>query len=296
MGSRTKICFVILHYKTIDDTKTCVDSILKLDCKDYCIIVIDNGSNDGSGELLEDQYKENGSIRIIILKDNLGFSKGNNYGYSIAKAMDPMFMVVCNSDIIFTQSNFVEIIESIYNEYHYGVLGPDIYIPEYKFHSNPIGEKPDDIKRLRNLLIKKQNQLRHLKVTCLADRIYEMKRSLTLIIKQLFRYERTASSAANNMLLQGACYILGKEYLSKQNELFFPSDSFYYEEYFLYKRCLDNNILMRYDPKAYVIHTGSSATKKTMKSRVAKKRFVLENQIQSICTYIKECEKENAKQ
>ena len=98
-------CFVILHYKTIEDTDKCIQSILQLnESLRTRIVVLDNGSNNGSGEMLQKKYAAYDNIKIVISDHNLGFSNGNNYAYSIAKTeYDPNFMIVCNSDIIFAQ-------------------------------------------------------------------------------------------------------------------------------------------------------------------------------------------------
>ena len=281
-----KVCFVILHYKTIDDTIKCIESILGLNLCNTVILVIDNGSGDGTGNKLKSMYKDNKNIRIEVIEKNLGFSKGNNYGYTIAKKYNPDYMIVCNNDIVFLQDNLIELIERIYNKHFFGVLGPDIYIPEYEFHSNPIADRPISIKELRILKEKKIHQLKNIKWTCFCDTISGIFADIKRTIKHVIGFQRAYGGAKNNVLLQGACYILSQRFISVFDELFFPMDSFYFEEYFLYQKCEKNNIMMRYDPALAVIHTGSSATKKTLKSKIQKKKFVLENQIRSIELYI----------
>ena len=73
-------CYVILHYLTAEDTINCVESILKQneECK---IIIVDNASNNGSIEQIEERYKKNTSIIIIKNEKNLGFADGNNICY-----------------------------------------------------------------------------------------------------------------------------------------------------------------------------------------------------------------------
>jgi GT2 family glycosyltransferase len=46
-----RFVFVILHYKAIQDTLECIESVLNnIASDDYSMVVVDNGSNDGTGD------------------------------------------------------------------------------------------------------------------------------------------------------------------------------------------------------------------------------------------------------
>lgn len=142
--------FVILHYKTIDDTIRCVDSIKLLNKKkddQVKIIIIDNHSNNGTGEQLEARYKNEEDIIIDLEPINHGFSKGNNLGYKRAKEFCPDYIVVCNSDIIFIQQGTLQVIKLLYDQSGFGVLGPDIYIPKKKIPCQSTSRKNDRRRR-----------------------------------------------------------------------------------------------------------------------------------------------------
>ena len=82
------ISFVILNYKSTNDTIECVKLIKKY------------------------------TSDLILLKDNVGFAKGNNEGcvYAIDK-YHPDFLCVINSDIIINQKDFITSIEKLYKKY-----------------------------------------------------------------------------------------------------------------------------------------------------------------------------------
>lgn len=91
---------IILSFNTKDITMRCLDK-LKI-AKQYCekklknkveVIVIDNGSEDGSSEAIKSEYKW---IKLLALQENTGFSKGNNLGMKEAKAP---FILLLNSDV-----------------------------------------------------------------------------------------------------------------------------------------------------------------------------------------------------
>ena len=76
------LAFVILHYNTMKETTDCICSIEKnIDGDKYNIVVVDNASPNGSGIQLEERYKENKRVHVILNSENQGFAKGNNLGY-----------------------------------------------------------------------------------------------------------------------------------------------------------------------------------------------------------------------
>ena len=75
----TLVCYCILHYKNFEVTIECVNNILKNNnTENFRIVVVDNGSNNNTGERLKALYEKNEKIHIIINESNLGFARGNN--------------------------------------------------------------------------------------------------------------------------------------------------------------------------------------------------------------------------
>ncbi|RXW54001.1 glycosyltransferase, partial [Enterococcus faecium] len=79
--------FIILNYNTFDETRKCINHIKKIDNAQnkLNIIVIDNSSSDNSLEKLFEEYSNDNMVEIISMEYNVGFAKGNNLGYTIAK-------------------------------------------------------------------------------------------------------------------------------------------------------------------------------------------------------------------
>lgn len=94
------ICYVILHYKNIDDTIKCVKSLKNTTDYSSRYIIVDNGSGDGSGEKLRQLYSNDAQCDVLLLPENLGFSKGNNEGYQYAKQKyNPDYIVISNNNV-----------------------------------------------------------------------------------------------------------------------------------------------------------------------------------------------------
>ncbi len=87
-----ELSIIIVNFNTKDLTKLCLDSIHKWsEGALWEIIVVDNGSTDGSREMLR-KYT---GITLILNKKNLGFAKANNKGIHIAKGK---YILLLNSD------------------------------------------------------------------------------------------------------------------------------------------------------------------------------------------------------
>ena len=120
------VCFVVLHYMVVEETKKCIESIQRINGEKK-IIIVDNASKNDSGLEIQQMYKNDNDIEVIINDQNLGFANGNNIGYQKALIYNPDFIVVMNNDIEITQEDFIERVNNTYNEEKFAVLGPDIY-------------------------------------------------------------------------------------------------------------------------------------------------------------------------
>ena len=74
-----KISVIIPVYNVERFIKKCIDSILLQDYSDFEILLIDDGSQDQSGEIC-DQYAENYDNVKVYHKKNGGLSDARNYG------------------------------------------------------------------------------------------------------------------------------------------------------------------------------------------------------------------------
>lgn len=80
-----QVSVVIVSYNVLELLTKCVDTLFKFTRGvEWELIVVDNNSTDGSIDYLKKLEKEKG-VKIILSKENLGFSKGNNLGIKQAK-------------------------------------------------------------------------------------------------------------------------------------------------------------------------------------------------------------------
>lgn len=97
-----QVGIVILNYKNYNETIQCVDSILNQKKVEMQIVIVDNGSENESVEKLQGKYSKFKEINIIVNTQNLGYARGNNIGIEYLRKIGFNFILVCNSDVIFS--------------------------------------------------------------------------------------------------------------------------------------------------------------------------------------------------
>lgn len=100
MAILPKISIVIVVYNAGNNIKKCLESVFTQDFKNFEVIVVDNGSEDGTGEFIKKKFPQ---IKLIENSNNLGFCRANNQGIEISKGE---FVFTLNSDV-FLESNFL---------------------------------------------------------------------------------------------------------------------------------------------------------------------------------------------
>lgn len=97
-------------------TKLCINSIKKNTHAPYKLLVIDNGSTDGTIE----ELRKDRSIFHIENSCNLGFSKGFNTGLGL---VNTPYFVLCNNDVVVTNNWLTAMIRHIELDKDLVVLG-----------------------------------------------------------------------------------------------------------------------------------------------------------------------------
>ena len=113
-----KVSIIILTWNGLDYTKKCLESLGDIYTDDNVdVIVVDNGSTDGTLEYLS----ERDGIRLIANEQNLGFVKGNNIAIN---QIDDGDILLLNNDIIITQADWLEKMQvAVYENDEYGIAG-----------------------------------------------------------------------------------------------------------------------------------------------------------------------------
>lgn len=299
-----KYCFLILNYIAVNETISCIKSIQNNYCAyDYYVVVVDNGSTNNSVQILKKFFIEDKRIYIISQNKNLGFAQGNNVGYRWCKEkLNPDFIIICNSDIIFQQKDFLKLTTEKYEYYKFDVMGPDIQrkISGDIVHQNPHAlflESGDDvinsIKENELVIFKLKNSILYRNKFIIINYFQYVKEGVKSTFPAIvsgFRRIKKNRSVTNNKwkterldcVLHGSCLIFSKKYIDKHEEAFYPFTFLYGEEKILYFLLKKENGIMLYTPDLMVIHKHGASTKLVNKNIVNNELFRRENSLKSL--------------
>lgn len=79
------VSVVIVNYNGKVFLQPCLESVLHCDYPNFEVIVVDNGSTDGSCEFVEKTSQSNPNVKLIRNEDNLGPSAARNQGIGVAE-------------------------------------------------------------------------------------------------------------------------------------------------------------------------------------------------------------------
>jgi len=113
---RTKlISVIILNWNGNEHLEECLHSVSKQTTKDYEIILVDNGSTDGSVNFVESRFP---SIRIVKLETNKGFCGGNIIGLQHAIGE---FVALLNNDTRVASNWLAELLKEMEQDPKIGI-------------------------------------------------------------------------------------------------------------------------------------------------------------------------------
>jgi hypothetical protein len=118
----TKLSIIVLSFNTKDYLKQTLESIKKN--KDWELIVVDNGSSDGSPEMVKKRYPH---ARLIETGRNLGFAGGNNVGIKEAKGKHVMLL---NSDTVVIDDALEKMVAYLDKHKDVGAIGPKFVLSD----------------------------------------------------------------------------------------------------------------------------------------------------------------------
>jgi GT2 family glycosyltransferase len=90
---KTRFLFSVVMYNSKKVVGPALDSVVSVIGPQDALVVVDNGSSDGSAEYA----RKHAGDAMIIMQDNVGFGGGNNSAF---RAMDSEFFVLVNPDIV----------------------------------------------------------------------------------------------------------------------------------------------------------------------------------------------------
>lgn len=121
---KKSVFIIILNWNNWEDSAKCVESCRNLTYSNFRILIIDNGSTDGSETILKGHFP---GIDIIQTGKNLGFAGGNNIGIRWALEHDADFVWLLNNDTVVDPQCLSRMVQVAEANDHVGMVGSKIY-------------------------------------------------------------------------------------------------------------------------------------------------------------------------
>jgi len=223
------LSIIILNYKTRRLVKYALQHLQQtVSGLSYEIIVVDNGSNDGIGTMLAEEFP---AVRFIQTGSNLGFATGNNIGMKNALGE---YIMILNPDIFVLPQAVNKMLDYMKQHPEIGMLGPKLMNGNRTIqYSCRTFIRPLTVLYRRTFLGRTKTGQKHLKEYLMQNESHDQIRPVDWIM--------------------GACQLVRKKDLDKVG--------MYDQRFFLYvedmewcRRFWMNGLQVVYYPQAEMIH------------------------------------------
>jgi GT2 family glycosyltransferase len=119
------VAVIVLNHNKKEDTLQCIRSVLTLDYSSFRVIVVDNGSTDGSYEAISKAFP---ALDVIRSDENCGAAGGRNFGYTYAaKHFKYQFVLFLDNDTVVEKNMLKRLVEALMVDHEAGIACPKAY-------------------------------------------------------------------------------------------------------------------------------------------------------------------------
>lgn len=144
-----KIAVIIVNYNKKNLLKKCLISLERNSECEYTVFVVDNGSDDGSIDMVKNEFTH---VVLIEMRYNSGFCKANNKGIEHALAHGCEVIILLNNDTEVDKAFINAGVNEIIIHKKIGMIAPKVIFMHDKKKINATGQviTPDGIAKCRN--------------------------------------------------------------------------------------------------------------------------------------------------
>ena len=118
------VCVIITNWNQVDYTLACIETVIAQDYEQVSIMVVDNGSTDGTVDKVSAAYPQ---VDILALTENLGPTGGYNSGFRRALDNGFNFIFLLNNDTLLARNCISELVKDAQSSSDIGLVMPKIY-------------------------------------------------------------------------------------------------------------------------------------------------------------------------
>ncbi|RLD14617.1 hypothetical protein DRI50_05130 [candidate division KSB1 bacterium] len=128
MAEQVKVTIVIPHYNGKKILHDCLSSLYKNSYRNFKVLLIDNGSTDGSQAMVRDRFPQ---VELIQNKENKGYAGACNQGIALAKSE---FVLLLNNDTVAPENFLQEMVRTLESDRQAAMVQPKILsIQDHQF-------------------------------------------------------------------------------------------------------------------------------------------------------------------
>lgn len=143
------ISLILPVYNVEQYLQECLDSIVVQTCRDFEVILIDDGSTDSSGEICDEYAKKNANF-IVVHQKNAGVSSARNKGLELANGE---YIVFVDSDD-YLEPTFLDIISHEMGSYDLLFYGDTYHYQDGNIRTHqPFSSESNDRESVENRIL-----------------------------------------------------------------------------------------------------------------------------------------------
>jgi hypothetical protein len=123
-NSPPRVLGIVLSYNGLELTLQTLQSLLASDYPLLDLLVVDNGSNDGTADIVRAKFS---GVRLLRTDTNLGISGGLNLGFQMGLEQGYPYLMPMNNDIEVAPNLVTELVAAMERNPSYGCVGPKCY-------------------------------------------------------------------------------------------------------------------------------------------------------------------------
>jgi len=225
-ANHPSVAIIVVNWNRCDDTLLCLESLGKISYPNYSVILVDNGSTDGSADAVRQRFP---AAQVVALPDNMRFAGGNNVGLRIALERCDNFALLLNNDTTVEADFLDHLVAAAQRDERFGLIGPKILY----------ADRPKVIWFAGGVLKPAWGYVRHFGLRQMDDGRFDQSREVSF--------------------LTGCCLLIRREVLANVGPL---DEGFYlYSEDADYSlRAARAGYKLHYEPKSIIYHKVSAST------------------------------------
>ncbi|MFA0783050.1 glycosyltransferase [Fervidibacter sacchari] len=115
------VSIIVLNWNNLRYLRRCVESVFAHTRQPFELIIVDNGSTDGSRRYLNELVRQHRNVKVVLNERNIGAPAGRNCGLAVAEGD---FIVFLDSDTVVTKNWLDNLLRWMEIDPTIGMVGP----------------------------------------------------------------------------------------------------------------------------------------------------------------------------